>query len=101
MTIKLQVKNLHKIFGGNPERAYKLLEQGYERRRAFDAKQNPECLDIAERIEGLVRFGDKTFHVVGKTKTTVFGREAWDSFTEQTLPRAGTVLFAAARGLSD
>lgn len=76
-----------------------LLERAYERRRAFDAKQNPECLDIAERIEGLVRIGDKTFRVAGKTKTAVFGREAWDSFTEQTSPRAGIVLFATARGL--
>ncbi|WP_241587568.1 glycine betaine/L-proline ABC transporter ATP-binding protein ProV [Rosenbergiella epipactidis] len=36
MTIKLQVKNLHKIFGGNPERAYKLLEQGYDKESILD-----------------------------------------------------------------
>lgn len=36
MTIKLQVKNLHKIFGGNPERAYKLLEQGYDKEGILD-----------------------------------------------------------------
>lgn len=36
MTIKLQVKNLHEIFGGNPERAYKLLEQGYDKESILD-----------------------------------------------------------------
>ncbi|MBT0728370.1 glycine betaine/L-proline ABC transporter ATP-binding protein ProV [Rosenbergiella australiborealis] len=36
MTIKLQVKNLHKIFGNNPERAYKLLEQGDDKETILD-----------------------------------------------------------------
>ena len=36
MTIKLQVKNLHKIFGHHPERAYKLLEQGDDKETILD-----------------------------------------------------------------
>lgn len=36
MTSKLQVKNLHKIFGSNPERAFKLLAKGYDKETILD-----------------------------------------------------------------
>jgi len=36
MPIKLQVKNLHKIFGGKPDRAYQLLEQGEDKEAILD-----------------------------------------------------------------
>ena len=36
MAIKLEVKNLYKIFGEHPERAFKLLDKGLTKDRLFE-----------------------------------------------------------------
>jgi len=78
-----------------------LLERAYERRTAFDSAKNATCLDIAERIEGLVSVGGRSFRFTATTKSDLFGREAWETYSEQTAPRSGTIVFATARGIGN
>lgn len=36
MTVKMEVKNLYKVFGSAPERAFPLLEQGLDKDAIFE-----------------------------------------------------------------
>ena len=38
MAIKLEIKNLYKIFGEHPQRAFKYIEKGFTKEHHFDGE---------------------------------------------------------------
>lgn len=76
-----------------------LLEVAYERRRAWDNQQQAPELNIAERVDGLVRVGDGIYRISGYSISPRTGCSAWDSFSEQSAPRSGTISFIRAQTL--
>ena len=51
MAIKLEVKNLYKIFGEHPERAFKLLDKGLTKDRLFENRLIARRKDATLAIE--------------------------------------------------
>jgi hypothetical protein len=76
-----------------------LVRRAYERRQAFYKHGEGTCLDVAERIEGVIKINEHMYRFIGQSESATSSWKTWASFSEQTAPKGGAVWFADARGI--